>query len=283
MRWTYKAGLFGLAIGLCLWMPVHAQEEAGAASTTRLMQFAANNTDFDETVETRAKELFTKQITACGTPEKAVRQLPRVYGEIQFPPDPKGQFPYPTHGVWSEHVKIKGCNRIWNINMLAVALESGKPPLLLALMPGDTLADPAVQKTTERIGSTAIKKADAESCADDPYATYSRMLGYLQADGKVGKPNAQLGWFEEWTYKFCQKDIPVQVAYTPKNGGYDIKARIVPTAMPQVPTQKPVSAADVKAAEKPKTEATRNRSGEPKPAPSPFEPETPPIEMAPLN
>ncbi|NBX66053.1 MAG: hypothetical protein EBQ96_03550 [Proteobacteria bacterium] len=283
MRLTYKAGLFVLALGLIALGPLHAQENEGTDSTTRLMQFAANNVDFDKTVEARALELFTKQITACATPEKAVRQLPRTYGELQFPKDPKGQFPYPTQGVWSEHVKIKGCGRIWSINMLAVARDTGKAPLLLALMPGDTLADPAVQKTTERIGATAIKKADAESCADDAFATYSKIIGYLMADGTLTKKDAGHGWFEEWTYKFCQKDVPVQVAFTPNGGGYDIKARIVPSAMPKVPTQKPVTAKDIPAQKSAAPEPARDRSGEPKAAPSPLEPEAPPIKMDPLN
>lgn len=231
-------------------LPCMAQSESGADSTTRLMQFAANNAEFDATVEARATELFKTQITACAVPEKAVRQLPSIYGEVYFPADPKGEFPYPERGVWAEHVKVKGCGRIWTVNMLAVARdteEGQKPPMLLALMPGDTLGDPAVQRSAERIGATAVKKADAETCADDPYATYTKILGFLQDDGTLGKTDAGKGWFEEWTYRFCQRDIPVQMAYTANGkGGYDIKARIVPTSMPNVPTQKPTTAADVK-------------------------------------
>lgn len=289
MRLTYKAGLLTLAMTLAMTLAVqplaHAQEDTETNSTTRLMQFAANNADFDKTVEAQAQTLFAKQIPSCAKPEKAVRQLPRSYGNLQFPPDPKGLFPYPAHGVWSEHVKIKGCNAIWSINMLAVGKEGGKAPLLLALMPGDTLADPAVQKTTERIGATAIKKADADTCADDPYATYSKIIGYLQAGGQLAKTDAGNGWFEEWTYKFCQKDIPVQVAFTPNgSGGYDIKARVVPAAMPKVPAQKPVTAAEVVSQKKPEAEPVQDRSGEPRAAPSPLEPEPlPPVKMDPLN
>ncbi|MBU6235997.1 MAG: hypothetical protein KGQ41_09145 [Alphaproteobacteria bacterium] len=254
MLTTYKTILLGLSLGIALLACPHAraqEQDATEEQTKRLLQFAANNTEFDEKVEAQAKDLFKEQITSCKSPEKAVRQLPRLYGQIQFPADPNNQFPPPTYGVWSEHVKIKGCGKIWDINMLGVARQKGMP-MLLALLPGQTLSDPAIQRNAERVGATTVKKADAESCAADANANYTVFLGYRTPEGGITKTDAGQGWFEEWTYDFCQQSIPVQMVYMPNGkNGFDIKARIVPSAMPKVPLPKPTASPEVSAPAKP--------------------------------
>jgi hypothetical protein len=149
------------------------------------------------------------------------------------------KFPYPDNGLWAEHVKIRGCGKVWQINMLAVSQREGKAPLLLALLPGDTLSDPGSQGSTIRMAATAIRKADA-TCADDAKPDYTRILGYRQTDGSIGKTDGGQGWFEEWIFKFCGKSLPVQVAFLPDGaGGYDIKTRIVGTASAAAPPAKP--------------------------------------------
>ncbi len=123
--------------------------------------------------------------------------------------------------------------------MLTVA-KAGAAPILLGLLPGDTLTDPATQSTAERTGAREIKKADAQTCAADAKARYTTFLGYRQANGTLSKTDARLGWFEEWTYNFCQKTIPVQMAFIPNTkGGIDVKARIVPAVAAAIPAAKP--------------------------------------------
>gem|GEM_PF-2560801 len=242
MRMTYKARLSIVLAACLLAWPAMAQDSENEQNT-RLMQFAANNEAFDGRVEETARDLFKRMIPDCAAIEQTVRQLPTRFGRMTFPKATvENRFPTPVYGVWAEHVKIKACNKIWAINMLGVSRTKGEP-LLLALLPGDTLADPAAQHDAERVGSITIKKADSESCADDPHPSYTRMLGYKQADGTVGKMNAMQGWFEEWDYRFCQKTVPVQMAFLPNaKGTYDIKARVVPQTTPKTPEVKPVAA-----------------------------------------
>lgn len=239
MRMTYKAGLLIVLTACLLAQPAMAQDSENDQNT-HLMQFAANNEAFDGRVEDTARDLFKRMIPDCGAIEQTVRQLPTRFGRMTFPKATvENRFPPPVYGVWAEHVKIKACNKIWTINMLGVSRTHGEP-LLLAILPGDTLADPAAQHDAERVGSITIKKADSESCADDPHPTYTRMLGYKQADGTVGKMNAMQGWFEEWDYRFCQKTVSVQMAFLPNaKGTYDIKARVVPAATTKTPETKP--------------------------------------------
>lgn len=238
MRKTYKA--LTLIALLALWtVSVHAQDEATSTGSNKaLMQFAANNAAFDAKVEDMGKTLYRKQILTCPALDRAVRQLPTPYGNLSFPNKPN--FPAPDQGIWAEHVKVLGCGKLWQINMLAIGRrEEGADPLLMALLPGETLADPGSQRTTERMGATAIKKADS-SCADDPKASYTRLLGYKQLDGTIRKNDAGEGWFEEWTYRFCQKTIPVQMAFVPDgSGGYEIKARVAGGTAPKTPETKP--------------------------------------------
>lgn len=240
---TYKTRLSVWALALLLLAPqAQAQQQpADEAQVVRLMEFAANNAEFDAMVEKRAEEIFKAQIQSCKTPEKAVRQLPVPYGTLVFPDRTGTSFPPPTNGVWVEHVKIRGCGQIWSINMLAVGRES-EMPTLLALLAGETLSDPATQRDAERIGITTIKKMDAESCADQTRVNYTKFLGFRQADGSLGKTNSGGGWFEEWIFDYCRRQIPVQMAYLPNGkGGFDVKARIVPDTMPTLPATKPAS------------------------------------------
>jgi len=239
---TYKA--LTLFMAPLLAVPLFAALCAGPAQaqdaqTKTLMQFAANNAGFDKKVEETGRILYRQQIENCSTVDRAVRQLPTPYGNLRYPPDVPG-FPAPVHGLWAEHVKILGCGKLWQVNMLAIGREEKDGPMLMALLPGETKADPGTQRTAERMGATTIRKADS-SCADDPLATYTRLLGYKQLDGSVGKKDAKEGWFEEWTYRFCQKTIPIQMAFVPDGrDGYEIKARLTevgaspPVAKPPV-------------------------------------------------
>lgn len=236
MRTTYKA--LTLIAFLSLWtISSHAQEIQGdTAPNKALLQFAANNAAFDARVEDTGKTLYRRQISACTTMDRAVRQLPTPYSTLSFPNQPN--FPAPNKGIWAEHVKVLGCGRLWQINMLAVGRDNDQP-MLMALLPGETLSDPGSQRSTERMGATAIKKADS-SCADDPKASYTRMLGYKQLDNTIRKTDAGEGWFEEWTYRFCQKAVAVQMAFVPDgSGGFEIKARVAGAPGPQTPQTKP--------------------------------------------
>lgn len=242
MRMSYKAGVLFFAAALFVAAPpARAEGAEDTEQTTRLMQFAANNSDFDKIVEDAAERNFKLQISDCAAPEKAVRQLPVQYGKIEFPYENANTFPPPVGGIWAEHVKVRGCGKVWDINMLAVAMPN-KTPRLLALLPGNTQADPSVQRAAEKIAAVTIKKTTENVCADTPKSSYTKVIGYKQADGTVGSKNANAGWFEEWTFRYCQKTVPVQMAFIPnETGSYDIKARIVPSAQPKVPESKPVA------------------------------------------
>jgi hypothetical protein len=218
-------------LALLLSLPAYAQEPASDGQS--LLAFAANNTAFDNRVEMQAKHIFPRFFAGCTSINQAVRQLPTAYGAISFPlPSQMNRFPAPNDGIWAEHVKIRACDKVRQINMLAVSRRDGEP-VLLTLLPGETRADPAIQREAERIGATTITKADGETCSDTPVAFNTRILGYAQAGGVAGlaKQDTGNGWFEEWSYRFCQKDVAVQMAFMPNDmGAFDVKAR-----MPEAP------------------------------------------------
>lgn len=205
-----------------------------------LMQYAANNDAFDRLVTETAKTLYRRQVNECPTIEQAVRQLPTPYGALTFPATTYiVKFPPPLHGLWVEHIKIRGCGKLYQINILGIGRQSGQDPVILGLLPGETMSDPGQQGNVVRMASQTIRKANA-SCSDDPQPYYTRLIGYKQADGTIAKTESRLGWFEEWTFRFCQKTLPVQIAFLPDGrGGYDIKTRI-PDAAPASP-EKPTA------------------------------------------
>lgn len=232
--------LLSIVMLLLVTLPVSAQD---AGENQLLLKFAANNQAFDKNVNAQAKSLFLRQFPGCTAVTQIVRQLPDAYGTIVFPPaTAKEKFPAPISGLWAEHVKIRACNKVYQVNLLATGQTDGTV-VLLALLPGETRADPAIQRDAERIGAISITKADA-TCSDAPVASNTKFLSYRGADGNLSSTDVQQGWFEEWTYRFCQKDVPAQLAFLPNaEGGFDVKARPVGIATPQVPVSKPDNAA----------------------------------------
>ncbi|HEY8964420.1 MAG TPA: hypothetical protein VIN59_08180, partial [Alphaproteobacteria bacterium] len=153
-------------------LPAMAQE---APQNKALMQFAANNLSFDKAVDTKAKSIFMRQFPGCAQVLQIVRQLPLALGELTFPAgNADEKFPAPTTGLWTEHVKIRGCDKVRQVNLLASGQQDGTV-VLLALLPGETRADPAIQRDAERIGATSITKADA-TCSDAPNVLNTRFL-----------------------------------------------------------------------------------------------------------
>jgi catechol 2,3-dioxygenase-like lactoylglutathione lyase family enzyme len=238
MRKTYNAVFILLLFLLAL--PSFAQDEDPVVANKRqLMQFAANNDAFDKVITDMARVLYRRQVAECGDIDQAVRQLPTPYGALSFPANAARKFAAPDSGLWVEHVKIRGCARIWQINILAVGQKDLQQPLLLALLPGETLSDPGAQGNAIHMAAVAIRHADA-TCADDAKAYYTRMLGFKQPDGTMGKADDGQGWFEEWLFKFCGKTVPAQVAFIPDGaGGFDIKTRIVGETPVATPVSKP--------------------------------------------
>jgi len=80
-----------------------------------------------------------------------------------------------------------------------------------------------------------------------PAAINTAVLGYKQSNDTIGKTDAHLSWFEELTYRFCQKDVAVQMAFLPKDdGALDIKARPADLVIPVAPGAKPATAAPLR-------------------------------------
>jgi hypothetical protein len=237
--------LFCLLAAFFLALP--AAQAQDAAQTQRLLQFAANNDDFDRIVSAQARDVFARQFPGCTPVLQVVRQLPQALSDLSFPAGtPQNLYPAPTGGLWIEHVKIRACDRVRQVNLLAIG-QNTKKVLMLALIPGDTHADPAIQREAERVAAAVITKADA-TCVQTPVAKNTRFLGFRGADGSLHATDTDTGWFEEWDYRFCDRDVATQVAFIPgSNGALSIKARLPDAVVPQAPAPKPGPAAPVKA------------------------------------
>lgn len=229
-------------LALCTLAWLHAPSLVFATSQQEteqhLLQFAANNTEFHKHIEAKAKKTYTLTQIGCPQITQAARQLPKSLGSLTIadsivnPQNPSQLiFPAPTAGIWSEHVKIVACQKIYQINFLAIGRnEPGAAPLLLTTLPGSTITEPALQTQAIRIGGNTISRADNNSCSDTPSAANTRFIGFMASDRKSISPtDTQNGWFEEWDYHFCNETKTVQIAFLPsKDGAIDINARLSP-------------------------------------------------------
>jgi len=203
-------------------LPAGAQD---TAQTQALLQFAANNARFDKTVSDRARTVFNRQFPGCGKIDRLVRQLPQALSPLTFPPAANtDKFPAPMQGLWIEHIKIRACSRVQQVNLLAAGKADGEV-VMLPLLPGDTRADPAIQRESERIASAAVVKSDSD-CSDAPVIANTRFLSFKGTNETLSQTDTGQGWFEEWEYRFCQKMVTTQLAFTPNTeGAVQVKAR----------------------------------------------------------
>jgi len=127
---------------------------------------------------------------------------------------------------------VQACGKVQQVNMLAVARGSGYP-VLLTTLPGTTYSDPSSQNDTEALVVNYLRKYDPK-CVAPPVFLNTYLAGFIQEDGKLGKTDVKKGWFEQWTYRFCNNIYPAQIAYLPNSSAsYDIKVRIAkPTPVP---------------------------------------------------
>lgn len=218
-------------------IPVFSSRAMADDATQHLLQFAANNTEFHNFLEKNAQSTYHALNIGCKNISQLARQLPQSLGPLTVPPshpNPENSrltvFPPPTHGMWKETVKLVACNKVYQINFLAVGRnpKDSRTPLLLSTLSGTTKTDPALQNLASRNGASAINRNVKDNCSQSPEARNTEFIGYMASDNKAIVPNdTGHGWFEEWEYRLCNTTHIVQMAFTPnEKGGHRINTRL---------------------------------------------------------
>jgi hypothetical protein len=120
---------------------------------------------------------------------------------------------YPTAGMWEQRFPVSGCGNDTTINFFFVGHPDGNVQSIVAA-PGDTHADPVLQRDSFRYVLTAVHLV-APACT----ALHVRTTSF---DG--GDAGARGPWRETWTVAACGPTYRVPVTFTPDATGTQITA-----------------------------------------------------------
>jgi hypothetical protein len=125
----------------------------------------------------------------------------------------------PIAGVWSERVTATGCDPARTLNVLTVNHADGEPERV-ALMPGDTHADPLTQKSAlQYVQAIVAHSPVAASChqiafTDTHFDGYDGLPSPEVTDGRDNRP-----WRESWIMTACGSTYSVGLLFTPNAQG----------------------------------------------------------------
>jgi len=176
---------------------------------TSAQAFAAVLQDAGHRQQVFADAAGTPAWAALGCKTASYQEAPEVavYVPVKF--DGSGA---PVSGEWREGVVATGCGQRMQLNVLTevtapAALASG------ALLPGATIADPAMQNLAQGYAVRAAGGLPA-GCKTG-FVANTAFLGFLggQKGGAAGEVTAP--WREAWVLDFCGGVKVVRLQFTP--------------------------------------------------------------------
>ena len=131
---------------------------------------------------------------------------------------------YPISGAWKQSFPVRGCGNDTSINFFFFAQADEKITSLIAA-PGDTHADPTLQRDAMRYVMLAARLAAPECTA--PHLRTTHFDGRLSAQGSSTiSPETSSGWRETWSASACGKLIPVPLTFITDATGTRVVARV---------------------------------------------------------
>ena len=124
----------------------------------------------------------------------------------------------PTGGAWYERIDTTGCGPLRALNVLTIA-HADTLPQFVAIMPGDTHADPVMQKNALEYAQAIAVRAAPPGCkqlafVDTKFDGYSGLPNPEVQDGRDGR-----AWREVWTLAACGALYDVNLVFTPNAKG----------------------------------------------------------------
>ena len=168
-----------------------------------------------------AQKIFSDAYTPIR--QQAIERSQKALPGFQCPAEPQIALPviipYPVKPgavSWIERY-IVACNPRTVRNFLLM-LE-GEQPRVMELVPGQTTADPLLQRDVLQGAAAATAAARPAGC-DKTYVT----------DTQVTKPRDGAGvWVERWSYDLCGTKAATEMTFTPSEaGGTTWGAKIIP-------------------------------------------------------
>lgn len=224
-RFFFTIAFFIVFYGLTL--SAHAQSSQKLQSQI-FSRYLTSQNDYIQSIEDKAKQLFQINHPQCRAQIILKRKNPIKLTHINFkipdthidkdkPFDIKKfikENAHPQKGQWVEGFYAQSCGKQMQVNMIVNALSPQTLPTILTSLNGDTKI-PVIhqEKAIKSIHATF----DQQKSICSHYGTIknTQFMGYKGADKPISQKDKNLGWYELWTIKACNKDIKAQMIITP--------------------------------------------------------------------
>jgi hypothetical protein len=178
----------------------------------------AENAQLDKYRDTVFAEIMNKRTEAmqkllpC---KNKILEIKRTEYQILTPVDFTEGSEHPKSGAWFEFVEMNICEEHRKTKYLVMA-QNGNEPRLNLMLPGDSQADPFLQRDAMQHALIASMQApDLKNCRDGKIV-----------DTKFVNKDASGPWYEDWTVKGCGVSHLVRMSFIPDATGTTITAKL---------------------------------------------------------
>ena len=208
----------GLTLGalLALTTASRADDSAVMAQQDLIAQRMADPTHQQHVISAAARSTVMLQ-NVCPTAQYSIEKKFVPYQPVEL--DGSGVL---IAGAWKQIVDLQGCGASRQLNVLVLA-QGSKGVAVMPLLPGNTHADPVLQKDGVRF---AVQATATVPGGHDPACKigYVENTEYVAADDST-LPNAKgPGWSERWTLSNCTQQMVVPMHFIPDSTGTGIVA-----------------------------------------------------------
>lgn len=183
------------------------QAVAATADDPDLARFIGDRTRLADLTRTVLAAL-PRLSPGCAQPRFGANTTLKVLSPLDFDEDGKIQ-----KGLFVERVPVDLCGKPLTVNVLAIAMPNARIRRV-TLLPGDSLADPQLQRDASQMALTVASATDA-NC---------HSVGI--ANTRVTAQPGDTGWVETWDVAVCGQTVPVDVRFTKTASGTDFAATL---------------------------------------------------------
>jgi hypothetical protein len=192
-----------------------AGQQSPATVTPSFARYLAGET-YRQTAIEAARRHNDNLPDSCKTMSFALSAVVTVYAPVRME---GGQ---PVEGAWAEPVMATGCGKTLRFAVLTIVAPD-KPAMTLSLIPGDSRADPMLQR--DSVKDVLDHASVASGGCKDMVVTDTRFEDW--EGGPVKGPHGREArpWRETWTVWACGKLLDVPVHFTPNDRGTLIEVK----------------------------------------------------------
>lgn len=219
---------FCLAAGASQALAQQAAQDASQDVSEQFAQFVISQPYVQTLMQLIAAEETKQGIKNCSDQGSFNRENLWILEQVRF----ESESGPPTGGKWQDRLSVKHCGKTMIYNFMISAQEDGTPQIA-TLLPGDSNADPQLQRETLQLAIQAASEEAAEedptlaSCAD-VWVKYAAFDAVLAEDDPAITEGASGGWTETWDVDVCDRMVPLEMTFLLFDQGKRAKATAEP-------------------------------------------------------